>query len=81
MGKIGPGERKPTPISNTSSILAALLESGTRMRTSKPVLRTAAALLAVALLCGCGKKGRLYIPAPQDEIAPLSSLTPVSLRR
>ena len=39
------------------------------MRATPTVFRTGALLLALTLLCGCGKKGRLYLPSEQDDDA------------
>jgi predicted small lipoprotein YifL len=45
------------------------------MRTNRAVFRIGALLLMLAVLCGCGKKGRLYIPPEQDS-ASLASARP-----
>jgi len=37
------------------------------MRANQVVFRIGALLLVLALLCGCGKKGRLYLPPEQDS--------------
>lgn len=39
------------------------------MRANQTVVQIGALLLAVALLCGCGKKGRLYLPDEQETEA------------
>jgi len=49
------------------------------MRPSKSFLQTAAALLALTLLCGCGKKGRLYLPDEQQTAAPAAPAASVAL--
>lgn len=36
------------------------------MHINHAILRSGALLLMLALLCGCGKKGRLYIPSEED---------------
>ncbi|MDH3451446.1 MAG: hypothetical protein OEN20_03430 [Gammaproteobacteria bacterium] len=37
------------------------------MRASKTVFQAGALLLVLAMLCACGKKGRLYIPPAQES--------------
>jgi predicted small lipoprotein YifL len=48
------------------------------MRANRAVLRIGALLLVLAVLCGCGKKGRLYIP-PEQESASQSSAGPAPM--
>lgn len=45
------------------------------MRTNLAVFRIGALLLVLAVLYGCGKKGRLYIPSEQES-ASLASASP-----